>query len=200
MSSLLSVGDSVTVADEENQTYIYMFNELFIGVELENKMAKISMNKGDESKNPSSLKVQITTTLMDIMEQVVEDREIVEYVNLARLEILNLEKTPTWMGPEPSPSTKYLEMMILEEEGLQIMNKNANKLKKGVKIPFLALYRHHRIYKTHIKAVDKRKFHIRVDSNYYGPFVDIEVKPLEINQKNHIFLPVMAFSPVSEVA
>ncbi len=176
-----------------------MFNGLLMGVELEKAMA--SHRRIPSSKPPGALRLRMATTLMDVTgtksgKEILEDKLVV-----SMLEICNLEKSPNWFGPEPSPSSKSLQLGLLEEEGYEIFKKNQPLLKKGVRVPFEALFRHQTIHSTYIKSLDHDlSFHIRVDNNYYGPFSEIEVKPLTVIGDKHIYLPIMTFTPISEIS
>ena len=176
-----------------------MFNGLQMGLDLEKTM--VSHRKIPSSKPPGPLRLRMATRLMDIA-GVKSDKEIIEEkVMVSMLEICNLDKSPNWFGPEPSPSSKALQMGLLEEEGYEIFKKNQNLLKKGVRIPFEALFRHQMIHSTYIKSLDQdSSFHVRIDNNYYGPFTEIEVKPLTVIGDKHIYLPIMTFMPVSEIS
>lgn len=176
---------------EAKPIVILMSDFLQIGINLEQNIIERGMAR--ERKIPKSFKIEMEIKLMDNKE-VVTGTVLKEIKNIYRLMICNIETKPDWMGPEPSPEMKYLDLSLLDVDGAKVFNQNSKLLQKGVKIPFEALHRNLRIHSASFKGADNELFHIIIDDNCYGPFNSFEVRPLELIQGKHFFLPVMSFS------
>ena len=74
------------------------------------------------------------------------------------------------------------------------------KKKKGVKVPFQALYTSLHIHEVSLEICDKgTPFFCCIDGNYYGPFESIKITPVELIDRKQFFLPIMCFMPGSEI-
>lgn len=180
---------------------MYFFNTVEISIDIEKEIrsrSRVPVSK--ELENQRSLKMAVNITLMDTSENILEG-EIVEERNISRLIVSNLEKKPNWYGPEPNPYMKFLDMCVLDEEGYNLMEKNQKILQSGVTVPFKALHRNYRIHKTKLRSsVEDIKFHAVIDGSYYGPYSEIEIKPISVIPNKHMYLPIMTFMPISEIS
>ena len=184
--------------DEDTGKKIYMFNNIEIGVDVHNRVKSMQGHK--LAAGVRFLNLKIEATLMDSKENIKAKKVRVEKT-FGRIQLANLEKPRNWYGPEPCPYMKYLELSLLDEEGYTTI---ASKPPKGdfadVKSPYEALHLNLRISEVKITAVNEEdKFYLLVDSNYYGPFKSIHIRPMHIIWKKHLFLPIMHFTPFSEL-
>lgn len=185
--------------DEDTGKKIYMFNNMEIGVDVHNRVKGMQGNKLGTGVRFLNLKIE--ATLMDSKENIKSKHVNIEKT-FGRVQLANLEKPRNWFGPEPCPYMKYLELSMLDEEGY---NTIASKPPKGefaeVKAPYEALHLNLRVAEVKIEAINEEdKFYLLVDSNYYGPFKSIHIRPMHVIWKKHLFLPIMHFTPFSELS
>ncbi len=176
---------------------IYMFNNMTLGCETEQVISKMKKNRGFKGSNFNGFKMRIECLMKDINGQFM-NRQITEDVLVHRLLIGNADKPKDWYGPEPMCNSSELEMIYIDLEGAKLEKEHAGKKKNDVKLPFQALYTSIHVGEV-VLSTNNQPFYVMIDNNFYGPFQTISIKPVEIMDNKHLYLPLMCYMPGSEI-
>ena len=87
----------------------------------------------------------------------------------------------------------------MDFEAERIEQQKIKMQKEGVEVPFSALYSYMKGSEVFVQSLDETPFHCKIDDNYYGPYNHLTIKPLELMNGNHFFVPLMCFAPGSEI-
>lgn len=168
---------------------IFFHDYIELGVNIEKEVMSMSATKAASLQ--SSFELEMEIELMDNNEKIASSA-LLDTRSVSSLIISNIETKPGWHGPDPCPQMKYLDMCFIDKENYAVVNKNADLYKKGVRVPFEALHRNHRMHSCTLHS--SQPIHLKIDDNYYGPLTMLQVKPLELIKSKHFFLPIMTFS------
>lgn len=175
-------------APSEKKT-LYFHDYIEIGAKVEKEVAGIKAVK--TSSTMTSIELEMDILLMDNKEQVAK-KLLNDRRWISSLIISNIESKPDWHGPEPCPQMKYLDMCFIDKDNYAVINKKNDLYKKGIRVPFEALHRNHRMHSCTFHS--SQPFHMKIDDNLYGPFTRAEIKPFEFIPGKHFYLPIMTFT------